>query len=29
VLPLRHGAAGMWLDLQLDLWQALADAVEQ
>jgi hypothetical protein len=24
---LRHGAAGTWLDLQLDLWQALADTV--
>jgi hypothetical protein len=28
-VALRHGAAGMWLDLQLDLWQALADTVKQ
>jgi hypothetical protein len=28
-VALRHGTAGMWLDLQLDLWQALADTVQQ
>ena len=28
-VALRHGAARTWLDLQLDLWQALADTVEQ
>jgi hypothetical protein len=28
-VALRHGAAGAWLDLQLDLWQALADTVQQ
>jgi hypothetical protein len=28
-VALRHGAAGTWLDLQLDLWQALADKVKQ
>jgi hypothetical protein len=28
-VALRHGAAAKWLDLQLDLWRALADAVEQ
>ena len=28
-VALRHGAAGTWLDLQLDLWQALADTVKQ
>jgi hypothetical protein len=26
---LRHGAASTWLDLQLDLWQALAETVNQ
>ena len=28
-VALRHGAAGTWLDLELDLWQALADTVQQ
>ena len=28
-VALRHEAAGTWLDLQLDLWQALADTVKQ
>jgi hypothetical protein len=28
-VALRHGAAAKWLDLQLDLWRALADTVEQ
>ena len=28
-VALRHGAADTWLDLQLDLWQALADTVKQ
>jgi hypothetical protein len=26
-VALRHGAAGTWLELELDLWQALADIV--
>ena len=25
----RYGAAGTWLDLELDLWRALADTVNQ
>jgi hypothetical protein len=28
-VALRHGAAGPWLDLQLDLWRALASTVNQ
>ena len=28
-VALRHGAAGMWLDLELELWYALADTVKQ
>jgi hypothetical protein len=28
-VALRHGAAGRWLDLELDLRQALADTVQQ
>jgi hypothetical protein len=28
-IALRHGAARTWLDLELDLWQALADTVQQ
>jgi hypothetical protein len=28
-VALRHGAAGTWLDLQLELWQALAVTVKQ
>ena len=28
-VALRHGTAGTWLDLELDLWQALADTVKQ
>jgi hypothetical protein len=28
-VALRHGAASTWLDLQLDLWQALAETVNQ
>ena len=28
-VALRHGAADMWLDLELDLWRALTDAVKQ
>jgi hypothetical protein len=27
-VALRHGAAGMWLDLELDLWRALAATVK-
>jgi hypothetical protein len=26
---LRHGVTGWWIDLQLDLWRMLAEAVEQ
>jgi hypothetical protein len=28
-VALRHRAAGTWLDLELDLWRALADTVKQ
>ena len=28
-VALRYGAAGSWLDLELDLWRALADTVKQ
>jgi hypothetical protein len=28
-VALRHGAAGLWLDLQLDLWRAVAATVKQ
>jgi hypothetical protein len=28
-VALRHGAAGTWLDLDLDLWQALANTVKR
>jgi hypothetical protein len=28
-VALRHGAAGKWVDLELDLWKALADTVEK
>jgi hypothetical protein len=28
-VALRHAPAGTWLDLELDLWQALADTVKQ
>ena len=28
-VALRHAAAGRWLDLELDLWRALADTVRQ
>jgi hypothetical protein len=28
-VALRHGATGMWLDLEIDLWQALANIVKQ
>jgi hypothetical protein len=27
-VALRHGAAGTWLDLELDLWRALAHTVK-
>ena len=27
-VAVRHGAIGTWIDLELDLWRALADAVE-
>ena len=26
---LRHGSAGTWLELELELWRALADTVKQ
>ncbi|HEV3258635.1 MAG TPA: hypothetical protein VG013_17300 [Gemmataceae bacterium] len=28
-VALRHGAAATWLDLELDLWCALADAINR
>jgi hypothetical protein len=28
-VALRHGAAGTWLDLELELWQALTHTVKQ
>jgi hypothetical protein len=28
-VALRHGTAGMWVDLELDLWKALADTVKK
>jgi hypothetical protein len=28
-VALRHGAAGTWLDLELELWQVLADTVNR
>jgi hypothetical protein len=28
-VALRHGAAGTWLDVQLNIWQALTDTVKQ
>jgi len=28
-VALRHGAGSKWLDLELDLWHALADTVKQ
>jgi hypothetical protein len=28
-VALRHGAAGAWLDLEMELWHALADMVKQ
>jgi hypothetical protein len=28
-IAIRHGAPGTWLDLELDLWQALANTVKQ
>ena len=28
-VALRHGPADAWLDLQLDLWQAITDMVKQ
>jgi hypothetical protein len=27
-VALRHGTAGVWVDLELDLWRALADTVK-
>jgi hypothetical protein len=27
-VALRHGAAGTWLDVQLNIWQALTDTVK-
>jgi len=27
-VALRHGTTGTWVDLQLDLWKALADTVK-
>jgi hypothetical protein len=28
-VALRHGVSGSWIDLQLDLWRALTEAVER
>src|ERR1700751_40221 len=28
-VALRHGVSGWWIDLQLDLWTTLAEAVER
>jgi hypothetical protein len=28
-VALRHGVSGSWLDLQLDLWRVLTEAVER
>jgi hypothetical protein len=28
-VALRHGAAGTWLDLELDLWRAVADTLKE
>jgi hypothetical protein len=28
-VAIRHGTADTWLDLELDLWRALADTVKQ
>jgi hypothetical protein len=27
-VALRHGVSGSWIDLQLDLWRVLTEAVE-
>jgi hypothetical protein len=27
-VALQHGTAGVWVDLELDLWRALADVVQ-
>ena len=28
-VALRHGVTGSWIDLQLDLWRVLTEAVER
>jgi hypothetical protein len=28
-VALRHGVSGSWIDLQLDLWRVLTEAVEK
>ena len=28
-VALRHGVSGSWIDLQLELWRALTDAIER
>jgi hypothetical protein len=28
-VALRHGVGGSWIDLQLDLWRVITEAVEQ
>ena len=28
-VALRHGVSGSWIDLQLDLWRVLTEAVER
>jgi hypothetical protein len=29
LVALRHGVGGSWVDLELDLWQVLADTVRR
>ena len=28
-VALRHGVSGSWIDLQLDLWRVLTEAIER
>jgi hypothetical protein len=28
-VALRHGVSGSWIDLQLELWRALTEAIER
>jgi hypothetical protein len=29
LVALRHGVEGLWIDLKLDLWESLADAIHK